>query len=197
MGCVRARVGWVRLALLYLALAGLGWSATAQTLQSPILTIESDRLFADSLFGRRMAREIDTASAVLATENRRIEAELTAEEQALTERRADMPPEEFRALADAFDQKVEEIRRTQDNTARRLSQQNDASRVQFLRAARPVMEQLMRETGAAVVLERSSVFLSANATDVTDELITRIDAAIGDGSAVEDSPPTDDDPDLP
>ncbi|MGD9866344.1 MAG: OmpH family outer membrane protein, partial [Pseudodonghicola sp.] len=51
-----------------------------------------------------------------------------------------------------------------------------------LRAARPVLETLMRETGAGVILERNSVFLSANATDITDEAIARIDAAIGDGA---------------
>ena len=32
-----------------------------------------------------------------------------------------------------------------------------------------------------MILERSSVFLSANATDVTDVAISRIDAVIGDG----------------
>jgi Skp family chaperone for outer membrane proteins len=152
------------------------------TVQSPILTVEAERLFVQSQFGQRIAREIEAESAVLAAENRRIEAELTAEEQDLTERRATMEPEAFRALADAFDAKVQDIRRTQDAKTRALNQRREADRVAFLQAAAPVLERLMREAGAAVILERGSVFLSLNATDITEEAVARIDAAIGDGA---------------
>ena len=59
----------------------------------------------------------------------------------------------------------------------------------FLRAARPVLGQLMREAGASVILERGSVFFSSNASDITDRAIERIDAAIGDGAdAAPDGP---------
>ena len=40
----------------------------------------------------------------------------------------------------------------------------------------------MRETGAAVVLEQRSVFISANAIDITDTAIARIDAVLQDGT---------------
>lgn len=154
---------------------------------SAILTLETDRLFAGSAFGKRVASEIEAESAVLSAENRKMEAELSAEEKQLTERRQTMEPVAFRALADAFDQKVQNIRRTQDAKARALSQKADKSRGSFLRAARPVLETLMVEAGASVILERSSVFLSANASDVTDEAIARIDAAIGDGAKLGDA----------
>lgn len=156
--------------------------------QSAILTVSADRLFAESSFGRRIAREIEADSAVLAAENRRIEAELGAEESDLTERRAGMEPSAFRILADAFDEKVQEIRRTQDAKARALGKRGEAAQVEFLNVARPVLEALMRDAGAGVILERSSVFLSANATDVTDLAIERIDAAIGDGAGTVDAP---------
>lgn len=156
--------------------------------QSPILTIESDRLFTDSLYGQRVTREVEAESAVLSAENRRIEAELTAEEKDLTERRAEMEPDAFRTLADAFDAKVQSIRETQDGKARALAQRAENGRVAFFQSARPVLEQLMRETGATVLLERSSVFLSANATDVTALAIARIDAALGEGPASGDTP---------
>ena len=149
--------------------------------QSAILTISSDRLFTDSAFGKRIAREIEADGAVLAAENRRIESELTAEEQELTERRAGMEPEEFRKLADAFDAKVQTIRSVQDGKARALGQRRDEARGAFYEAARPVLAGLMQESGAGVILERSSVFLSANATDVTELAIERINAEIGEG----------------
>lgn len=163
----------------------LGGAAAGQQLglpQSAILTINSERLFSDSAFGQRVAREIEEESTALAAENRRIEAELTEEEHALTEKRATMEPQEFRALADAFDAKVAQIRQEQDGKARALTRRGDEARGIFLDSAQAVLSELMLETGAAVILERSSVFLSANATDITSIAIERIDAAIGDGS---------------
>ncbi len=159
--------------------------ASAQQLGLPnsaILTISSDRLYAESLFGRRVARDIEAASSVLSAENRKIEERLTAEEQDLTDRRPDMDPAAFRELADAFDAKVQDIRRRQDNKARELVRRTDEERLRFLQAARPVLGELMRETGASVVLERSSVFLSANAIDMTDLAISRLDETLGDGT---------------
>jgi len=157
---------------------------TTDVLQFPILTIEAERLFIESEFGQRVAEEREAESAVLSAENRRIEAELTAEEQDLTERRGTMEPEAFRALADAFDEKVQQIRQIQDAKARALNQNGEADRVAFLQAAAPVLEQLMQETGAAVIIERGSVFLSRNATDITNTAIERINAAIGDGTSL-------------
>jgi Skp family chaperone for outer membrane proteins len=178
----------MRLCLGLLIWLGLVCASSAQQLgapQVPILTVSSERLFAESEFGRRIAREIEDQSTVLAAENRRIEAELAAEEQELTEQRPEMDPSSFRELADAFDTKVQAIRDTQDGKARALAQQSDVAQITFLEAARPVLVALMREAGASVILERASVFLSANASDITDLAITRIDAVLGDGRHLE------------
>jgi len=94
----------------------------------------------------------------------------------------------FRSLADAFDQRVQANRETQDDKVRALNQIGDVARIEFLQVARPILEELMRETGAGVILERSSVFLSANTTDITDLAIRRIDAAIGDGAGLTPPP---------
>lgn len=155
--------------------------------QSAILTISSERMFAESAFGRRVAREIESQSEVLATENRRIEVELTAEEKDLTDSRPDMAPDDFRALADAFDAKVQDIRRRQDAKARALVQFQEDEQVRFLQAARPVLVELMRESGAGAILERSSVFLSANAIDITELAITRLNEVLGEAPPATDN----------
>lgn len=180
-------------ALLVAALAWVPWAAAQQQpfsaparLQSPILTVEPERLFAESAFGRRVTEELERQGADLAAENRRIETELTDEEQRLTEQRETLAPDEFRALADAFDEKVQRIRREQDGKARMLSLRNEEARRAFLAAAQPVLERLMREAGAAVILERGSIFMSAEVIDVTDQAIARIDAEIGDGLSADD-----------
>lgn len=155
--------------------------------QSSILTVEPDRLFNDSDFGKRVRRQLEAEKAVLVAENRRIEAELTAEEKTLTDRRPTMEPEVFRALADAFDRKVQETRRTQDAKTQALGQLRDTNRRIFLQTASPILEAMMREAGAGVILDRATVFLSANTTDITDRAIARINAVLGEGSQTDSS----------
>ena len=148
---------------------------------SPVLTIDSERLFHDSAFGQRVTREIEVESEQLATENREIEAALEAEERDLTEKRSQMKPAQFRLLADAFDEKVQRTRAEQAAKNRALSEALDLERERFLSAAAPVLEQLMRNSDAAVILERRRVFVSSSVIEVTDEAIALLDVAIGTG----------------
>ena len=174
-----------RTALVALTLA-LGSVAAAQdgTQSSPILTLDQDRLFQQTAWGKRAARHIETVSAELSAENRRIEADLTAEEKALTDQRAAMEPDAFRAAADAFDAKVTEIRQQQDAKVRAIGRMQETERQRFFAAAFPVIEEVVRGRGAVAVLDSRAIFLAADAIDVTDDLVLRIDEAIGEGEDI-------------
>ena len=187
-------MGGVRRGLMALALAaGAAAPSAAQevsppaapSLQTPILTIDQDRLFGETLWGKRVAGRIEAASADLAAENRRIEAELTAEEKVLTDKRPTLPAEEFRKLADDFDARVVEFRRTQDGKARAIGRIHDAERQAFYKAARPVMAEVLRGHGAVAVLDNRAIFLAADAIDATEEMTARIDTELGAGTDVE------------
>ena len=156
-------------------------------LQSEVLTVDTDRLFSESRFGRRKALELTRATEDLSAENRRIEAELLAEEQSLTQRRPTMPISEFRAAADAFDARVQAFRTAQDSKEVALQESLTDGRDAFLQAAAPILGELMQAAGATVVLDRRTVFLALAQVDITDEAIAAIDAVIGDGVAVEEA----------
>lgn len=155
---------------------------------SPVLTIDQEALFERSAFGRRTQAEFEEASAALAAENRRIETELEAEERRLTAERPGMDPAQFRELAAAFDERVVEIRRTQDQKARELARRPEEARQEFFRAAVPILTELVRERGAVAILDSRAVILSAEAIDITEQAISRIDAGLGDGAAQPETP---------
>ncbi|MGA9252942.1 MAG: OmpH family outer membrane protein [Roseobacter sp.] len=155
-------------------------------IQSPVLTIDSDRLFEESAFGQQTIKEFEAFGAALAAENRRIEEALLAEERELTDLRPTIDPTEFRALADVFDKKVQETRRAQDSKGRELNANLEERRVVFLNAAVPILEQLMREAGAAIVLEQRSVFISSNAVDITLVAIERLDLVLDSSDFLQD-----------
>ena len=139
-------------------------------------------MYRDSAFGRRVLKDMEMQTSILVEENRALERELEEEERTLTNQRGTLPAAEFRVLADAFDARVQSIRAEREARSRQISAQLEQNRERFLSAAGPVLEAIMRDAGAAVVLERRSVFISANSIDITELAVTKIDAILGDGS---------------
>jgi Skp family chaperone for outer membrane proteins len=184
------RAGAAALALALAALPGLAWGQgtssppAAGAVRSPVLTLDADRLFAETRFGRRIAADLRARTEALAEENEALRRELTEEERGLADRRPTMEVEAFRDEADAFDARVQRIRAEQDAKETALEAAVQAARQEFLSSVTPVLAGLMAESGAAVILERRDVFLSANAVDVTDEAVAAIDAELGDGAGV-------------
>ncbi len=174
-----------------LAIVGSATAQEAAVNQSPILTIDSELVFASSDIGLNITQDLEFALEALVTENRRIEADLNAEEQELTRKRPNMNPEEFRALADAFDAKVRRIRSEQDAKERELQRRREAERQSFIEVIAPILTSIGRERGAIVILERRSVILSADSADITDEVIARINAALASGADPGDLAPAD------
>lgn len=145
---------------------------------APLLTLDQDRFFLESDFGRAVIERERNATAALEQENKRIEAELVAEEQALTEQRKTLSPEEFTARAEAFDQKVERIRAEQDSKARALTDARETDRQEFLKSAGPVLGELLGELKAAAILDKNLVIVSLSAIDITDEAIAKLNESL-------------------
>lgn len=161
-------------------LSALAWPLAAQdgTLV-PVLTIDQDRLFSETRLGAEKLAELEREAQQLASENKRIETDLIAEELRLTEQRATLEPAEFRTLADAFDQRVQKLRIEQGEKARLLNRTRDEARAAFFNEVAAIISDIVREKGALVVIDRRDVFLSADRIDITDEAIQRVNEAEG------------------
>jgi Skp family chaperone for outer membrane proteins len=154
----------------------------AQEAATVILTLDQERLFLESDIGRASLAREEASARALEAENKRIEADLVAEEQALTDLRKTLPPDEFAERATAFDQKVERIRTEQDQKARDLARNRDAERQEFLRVAVPVLGELLNDKGAVAIIDKAALILSRSSIDVTEEAIARVNAALAAGT---------------
>jgi Skp family chaperone for outer membrane proteins len=169
-------------------------TATAQTqtdtpgaVATPVLTIDQDRLFTESQFGRAAIARLAAEEEVLVAENLKIETALETEERNLTSQRPTMSAEAFRVLADAFDVKVEGIRAAQRAKYTALTTAHDEDRRRFfVDIAAPAIAKTMQASGAVAVLDKQSIILSLQSIDVTTQVIAEIDATVGDGTT---SPP--------
>ena len=181
-------LGLVLAVLLPMANLGLAQpvpaDAAAVVPATPIVTLDRERLFTGTMFGKSVTSAIEVEAAVLSAENHKIDTDLEAEERSLTDRRAGMSPEDFRVLADAFDAKVTELRAGQEQKSRSLAKLRDDERKRFFEASIPILGQLMREIGAFAILSNDAVILSFDRIDITDEAIARMDQVLGDGSSV-------------
>ncbi len=176
--------GWLVLGAVLLCAAP--FAAKAQNVgivQSDVLVLDPDRLFKETLFGQRLNSEYLKQREQLSALNDQRSADLEAEEQALTDLRAQKTPEEFRDLADAFDTKVQQIRRDSDRAVRDLELSRERAPGIFMRAVQPVLIELMRDAGGAVVMDVRTVLLRSDVIDITDVAIARIDLRIGSGPA--------------
>lgn len=165
-------------------LIGTAVSAQVAPPATSIMTVDQERLFTETLWGKRMQADLETASRALQAENRKIESALTTEEKLLTDKRVTMASDEFRALADEFDKRVTGIRAAQDGKARELTTRRDADRKAFLDAVLPIMGEVMTARGAVAILDSRAILLSVKSIDATDAIVAAIDAKFGDGSAV-------------
>lgn len=168
-----------RVLLVWLMLAA---PAGAQQLGPEVLIIDSERLFFETQYGRRLAADLAAQTAALQAENDAIVEELTEEERSLTQRRATMEPSAFRAEAAAFDARVQEVRRDRDAKNGELAAEAVRARAVFEERVQAVVANLMLERGAVMVLEQRNVVLSVRAANITDDAIARIDETLGSGA---------------
>lgn len=161
----------------------LAFPASAQGQSGPqVLIINSDRLYFETLFGRKLAADLAAEVTEVQLENDRIVQTLTEEERSLTLRRPNMTPEEFRAEADAFDAKVQDVRQARDAKNTELQAASTEARATFEARVQGIIANVMLERGAVMVMEERNVVLSVRSANITDDVIARIDATLGNGA---------------
>lgn len=166
--------------------AGFSFGETVGTTNGPGLvlrSIDEERLFRESQFGQRVLESIDSASRALEDENATLLAELTAREEELTDLRDTLDPEEFRAQAEAFDQRAEMIRQGQAQKLSRFSQFEESERRRFFSQTGEILRQVLDEEGAQILITSGAVIVGVPEMDMTDAAIAAINDAIGDGGA--------------
>ncbi|WP_299359387.1 OmpH family outer membrane protein [uncultured Paracoccus sp.] len=171
-------------------------TATPQPAQAPqgdlsnaIVTVDQEVMYRQSAWGRRAEATVADRLRAVVEENDRLFAQLSAEEAALTEDRRTLPPDEFRARAAAFDERVTAMRRQREAASQQVAALAEAERAAFFAAAIPVIGALMRERGALLVLDPRTVLMSAESIDMTEATIARLDDQIGDGAGRVALPP--------
>jgi len=157
-------------------------SALRRPTISGIYTLNQDLLYSRSAFGARVLRERAARRKALEAENTRLEAGLKAEEKKLTDQRKGMVPKEFRKLADAFDIKVQKIRKDQAAKSEALKKWAAERRTRFFKLAYPILLKMAAELNAVAILDERVTLISSQDINLTDRAVLRMNAEFGDGT---------------
>lgn len=169
IGPVRA-VAALILALLMVTSPAFSQSATR------VLVVDMDRMRAESLAGIGIDRATTAFREEIKSEISAREAAIRAEEQLLARERADLSQADFRERVEAFDAQVQAQRRLAETESRRLQLARARSQALLTRATQEVLAAMMRESQAHLLLDKSQIILSANAIDITEEAIKRLNS---------------------
>jgi outer membrane protein len=150
-------------------------SAQAQAIEpARVVVVDMNRVFATSAAGQDAQRQLNAQSDRLQNQLKTLQAQFQKEEEALAKKRSVI-------AEDAFQQEVGQFRaraaRAQSDLER---QQNDLRRAaafvndQIMRGLRPIVQEVMTQRQANIVVDASQVFLNTPALDVTATVIERL-----------------------
>ena len=154
--------------------------AQAAAAQSSIIVVDMDRVGADSAAGKSGQTQLKTRLDGLQARGKSLADQLRGEEETLLKARQTktMASEAFQAKVKDLQTKQNNARTELGNREQELQRSQAYVRQQIFNAVGPIIQAVMRERGANIVLARDAALAVSPTLDVTAEVIRRLDAAL-------------------
>ncbi len=174
----------MRLALVAALLLALAGAAVAQPFAGDpptrmpvggVLLVNPTAVLERSRTGQALIRANRLARERLVAEGEQISSDFEREERALAARRSVLSRDEFAEIAAEFDERVRAARAEQDRRAAQLTREEEERERAFAESLNPIYAEIMRDTGAAAILDLRDVILANTVLDITAEVIRRLD----------------------
>ena len=167
----------------YLKIFLLFLSLVAQPLlgseQSGLFTVDMNKLFRSSDFGKKIISANNKARLELQNENEELESKLLSEEKELSEQRKILSLEDFQPKALEFDKKVSIIRRQQNEKEENLKNKARKQESEFYKRIYPLLYEILLDRGGLVLVDQRNVILWDTSVDITDDAIRLINQVLG------------------
>lgn len=169
------------LALLFTAPIALSPAATAQG--TKVVVIDRVKIYAESQAGQDLRNKVASIETTMQGELKPTADKLQADGTSLDSRTQGMTRDAILANA-TLKAEVEQLAREaqvfnqrRQIAANELALTERAALSEFNNALIPVLQQVIAETGASVILDKSQVVFVDDATDVSASVVTKLNAA--------------------
>jgi Skp family chaperone for outer membrane proteins len=154
--------------------------AAAPAAATSIIVVDMDRVGSDSAAGKSGQQQLKSQLDSLQARGKSLADSLRSEEEGLLKARQanTMAPEAFQAKVKDLQTKQNNARTELGNREQGLQRNQAYVRQQIFNAVGPIIQAVMRERGATIVLARDAALAVSPSLDVTAEVIRRLDAAL-------------------
>ena len=204
-GALAAMVSMFMAGALSAGFVAVAHAQTAQTKDAPaaaakpaagapvIVVIDAERVGRESLAGKSINTEAQKYDKSFTEDNRKDEAPLHTAEQELQKLRGTIPAEQFAEKARAFEQKMNELQRTEFKRRQAFEKSLNAATSKLREAVLEAAHDVALAHNADAVVQSQALLFYNTAWDVTNEVIDLMNKRV---SKV-DFPPPKIEPDVP
>jgi Skp family chaperone for outer membrane proteins len=181
-------------AMLFSGFAIAGPIATAQG--TNIVVIDQSKIMRDSAGGKDIISKINSIESSMQAELKPIADSLSVEGPALEAKTANMSMEEIaandalRGEVEAYAKKAQDFNRRRQVAAAELQATERKAWNDFFTALQPVLQEVVTEQGASLMLDRADIVYTAPTIDVTDTVISKMNTKMPTVSVVRQKLPT-------
>ena len=172
------RFAWIAVTLIFAAVAAgvAAPPAMAQKMKPvAIAVIDSQRVGREALAFKDARDQLQKVRASYQSEVAKEEEKFRAEEQELTRQRTVLTGEAFDARRRDFERRVTEVQRHVQERSRQLEQSFNDVRGEVGKAMLAIVTDLAKERDFALVIDRAQTHFRADALDITEEVLKRLD----------------------
>ena len=139
-----------------------------------IAIVDLNLILSDSKAAKNATKQFEeiqksTEDKIIASDKKMLD-----ERNKLIEQQSVIAPEAFELKAKDYEKKLQEYQADKQNKLRKLEGVLQKARNEILENVKPILEDLSKELGVTVILEKNSVLLSANNMDITDDVIKKL-----------------------
>ena len=160
--------------ILILTLFTSGIFANENYPNTSIAIVDLNLILSDSKAAKNATKQFeviqkDTEDEIIASDKKMLE-----ERNKLIEQQSVIAPEAFELKAKDYENKLQNYQIEKQNKLRKLEGVLQNARNEILENVKPILEELSKDFGVTVILEKNSVLLSATNMDLTDNVIKKL-----------------------
>src|SRR6185437_3037910 len=140
-----------------------------------VIVVDTQRVIHESKAGKAIEAQLQKRFASYQKDFAKQEAELKSTRQELAKQQTILAQDAFTAKAKQFDMHVGEVGRSEQQAQRTLLIAQNEAMAKEIGAIRQILEEIAKQRGANLVLDRAAVMFFDAGFDVTDEVLKRLD----------------------
>ena len=162
------------IAILILTLSTSGIYANEGYPNTSIAIVDLNLILSDSKAAKNATKQFEEIQKDIENEIIASDKKMLEERNKLIEQQSVIAPEAFELKAKDYESKLQNYQIEKQNKLRKLEGVLQNARNEILENVKPILEELSKEFGVTVILEKNSVLLSANNMDLTDDIIQKL-----------------------